>query len=122
MKVTGLDHVVVNSADIERALVWYGEELGLELLNVEEWRRGDTFFPSARLNASTIIDIFPAERTGENVNHICLVVEDTDIDALLQQFPDGHRADRNFGARGYGASLYVRDPDGNTIELKTYGS
>jgi catechol 2,3-dioxygenase-like lactoylglutathione lyase family enzyme len=122
MKVVGLDHVVVNSSDIERALAWYGDTLGLELVNVEEWRRGDMFFPSVRLNSTTLIDIFPAERTGENVNHFCLVVEDTDVDALASQFPDGQRADRNFGAQGYGASLYVRDPDGNTVELKTYGS
>jgi catechol 2,3-dioxygenase-like lactoylglutathione lyase family enzyme len=122
VKVVGLDHVVVNSSDIERALAWYGDVLGLELMNVEEWRRGDTFFPSARLNATTIIDLFPAERTGENVNHFCLVVDDADLDELAKQFPDGHRVDGNFGAQGYGASLYVHDPDGNTIELKSYAS
>ena len=80
------------------------------------------FFPSVRLSATTLIDIFPAERTGENVNHFCLVVEDADIDALAQRFPGGHRADNNFGAQGYGSSLYVHDPDGNTVELKTYAS
>lgn len=122
VKVVGLDHVVLNSADIERSLAWYADVLGLEPMNVDAWRRGDMFFPSVRLDATTIIDIFPAERTGENVNHVCLVVEDTDIDALGEQFPEGHRVDRNFGAQGYGASLYVHDPDGNTVELKTYPS
>ncbi|HYL52823.1 MAG TPA: VOC family protein [Acidimicrobiia bacterium] len=122
MKVIGLDHVVLNSADIERSLAWYADVLGLEPMNVDAWRRGDVFFPSVRLNATTIIDIFPAERTGENVNHVCLVVEDADIDALAEQFPEGHRVDRNYGAQGYGASLYVHDPDGNTVELKTYPS
>jgi catechol 2,3-dioxygenase-like lactoylglutathione lyase family enzyme len=122
MKVVGLDHVVLNSADIERSLTWYADVLGLEPMNVEEWRRGDMFFPSVRLNATTIIDIFPAERSGENVNHVCLVVEDADLDALAAQFPDGHRVDGNFGAQGYGGSLYVHDPDGNTIELKMYPS
>lgn len=122
VKVVGLDHVVLNSADIERSLAWYADVLGLEPMNVDAWRRGDMFFPSVRLNATTIIDIFPAERTGENVNHVCLVVEDANIDALAEQFPEGHRVDRNFGAQGYGASLYVHDPDGNTVELKTYPS
>src|SRR5256885_16976617 len=122
MKVVGLDHVVVNSADVERSLAWYSDTLGLEAMNVDEWRRGDVFFPSVRLNAMTIIDIFPAERTGENVNHFCLAVEDADLDALAEQFTDGRRVDGNFGAQGYGASLYVSDPDGNTIELKTYSS
>ena len=122
MKVVGLDHVVVNSPDVERSLAWYSDVLGLEPMNVDAWRRGDVFFPSVRLNAMTIIDIFPAERTGENVNHLCVVIEDADLDALAEQFPDGHRVDSNFGAQGSGASLYVHDPDGNTIELKTYAT
>ena len=25
-----------------------------------------------------------------------------------------------FGARGTGTGLYVKDPDGNTVELRTY--
>jgi len=120
VKVVGIDHVVVNSTDIERALAWYCDVLGLEPINVEEWRRGDRFFPSVRVNAGTIIDLFPAERTGENVNHYCLVIEPEDLDALSSQFPDAHRVDHNFGAQGYGSSIYVHDPDGNTIELKVY--
>ncbi len=122
MKVVGLDHVVVNSSDVERSLAWYADVLGLETVNVDAWRRGDVFFPSVRLDATTLVDIFPAERTGENVNHFCLVVEDADLDALSARFPDGHRAPHNFGAQGYGASVYVHDPDGNTVELKTYSS
>jgi catechol 2,3-dioxygenase-like lactoylglutathione lyase family enzyme len=120
VKVVGIDHVVVNSADIERSLTWYTDELGLEPMNVEKWRNGEVYFPSVRVNASTILDLFPAERTGENVNHFCLVIEAEDLDALAQHFPGSHRVDGNFGAQGYGASLYVTDPDGNTIELKTY--
>jgi catechol 2,3-dioxygenase-like lactoylglutathione lyase family enzyme len=120
VKVVGLDHVVVNSTDIERSLAWYTDELGLEAMNVERWRNGEVYFPSVRVNAATILDLFPAERTGENVNHFCLVIEPEDLDALAQRFPGSHRVDGNFGAQGYGASLYVADPDGNTIELKTY--
>jgi catechol 2,3-dioxygenase-like lactoylglutathione lyase family enzyme len=122
MNVMGLDHVVVNSSDVERALAWYTDVLGLEPVRVDEWRRGDIFFPSVRVNAETIIDLFPAERTGENMNHICLVIAPTDMAALAAQFPDGHSVDGNFGARGLGASLYVHDPDGNTIELKSYAT
>ncbi len=121
MRVTGLDHVVVNCADVERSLAWYCDRLGLEPVRVEEWRRGDLLFPSVRLNAHTIIDLLPAARTGENVNHFCLVIEPEDLDALAAGFPRSRRVDGNFGAQGYGASLYVTDPDGNTIELKVYG-
>jgi catechol 2,3-dioxygenase-like lactoylglutathione lyase family enzyme len=122
VSVKGLDHVVFNSTDIERSLEWYRDVLGLEAMNVDAWRRGDVFFPSVRVNEQTIIDLFPAERSGENVNHICLEIADTDLDALAAEFPDSHRVDGNFGAQGYGASLYVRDPDGNTVELKVYSA
>ena len=118
--VTGFDHVVVNSTDIERSLAWYCDELGLEPVRVDEWRRGEVLFPSVRVNADTIIDLFPAERTGENMNHFCLVIEPTDLDALAAHFPDARRADGLFGAQGFASSLYVKDPDGNTIELRYY--
>ncbi|HTL86108.1 MAG TPA: VOC family protein [Acidimicrobiia bacterium] len=120
MKVLGVDHVVINCSDVERALTWYTDTLGLEPMNVDEWRRGDLFFPSVRVNDATIIDLFPVERTGENMNHMCLVIAPEDLDALASQFPASRRADQNFGAQGYGSSLYIEDPDGNTIELKTY--
>jgi catechol 2,3-dioxygenase-like lactoylglutathione lyase family enzyme len=120
MKVTGFDHVVVNCADIERSLAWYCDVLGLEPVRVDEWRRGEVLFPSVRVNAETIIDLFPAARTGENVNHFCLVVEPVDLDALAGRFPGAQRADGLFGAQGFASSLYVQDPDGNTIELRYY--
>jgi catechol 2,3-dioxygenase-like lactoylglutathione lyase family enzyme len=120
VRVTGIDHVVVNSTDIERSLLFYCDVLGLEPVRVDEWRRGEVFFPSARVNATTIVDLFPAERTGENVNHFCLVVDD-DIESLEAKFPEGSRQDGLFGAQGIASSLYVADPDGNTVELRHYG-
>jgi catechol 2,3-dioxygenase-like lactoylglutathione lyase family enzyme len=120
VKVVGFDHVVVNSTDIERSIAWYCDVLGCEPVRVEEWRRGEVLFPSARVNETTIIDLFPAERSGENVNHFCLVIEPADLDALAAEFPDSQRGDGLFGAQGYASSLYVKDPDGNTVELRYY--
>jgi len=122
VKVVGFDHVVVNSTDVERSLAFYCDQLGLDAVRVDEWRRGEVLFPSARVNAETIIDLFPAERSGENVNHFCLVVEPLDLDALAARFPDARRADGLFGAQGFASSVYIEDPDGNTIELRYYTS
>ena len=76
------DHVVLNVADVERSLAWYTGELGLEPIHVEEWRRGERFFPSVRVDEGTIIDLIGLPRSGENLDHFCLVVEPTDFDAL----------------------------------------
>jgi catechol 2,3-dioxygenase-like lactoylglutathione lyase family enzyme len=120
--VQALDHIVLNVADVERSLAWYCDVLGLPGERVEEWRAGRTFFPSVRIDASTIIDLFAAERSGENLNHFCVVVEPCDLQAVA----DSGRFDvvdgpaTRWGARGDGTSLYVRDPDGNTVELRCY--
>jgi len=122
LHVTGLDHVVLNVADAERSLTFYCDELGLAPERVEEWRRGEILFPSVRVDASTIIDLLTAPRTGENADHLCLVVEPVDLDALRRsgrfEVIDGPAT--RFGARGNGTSLYVKDPDGNTVELRHY--
>jgi catechol 2,3-dioxygenase-like lactoylglutathione lyase family enzyme len=122
LRVTGLDHVVLNVADVERSLAFYCDELGLAPVRVEEWRRGEILFPSVRVDASTIIDLLAAARTGENADHLCLVVEPLDLEAVRAsgrfEVVDGPAT--RFGARGNGTSLYVKDPDGNTVELRRY--
>ncbi|HYV60541.1 MAG TPA: VOC family protein [Acidimicrobiia bacterium] len=122
MKVVGLDHVVLDVADVERSIAWYRDELGLEPVRVEEWRRGEVLFPSLRVDEGTIIDLLLAERTGQNVDHVCLVIESEDLDAVKAsgRFEVVDGPDRRFGARGDGTSLYVLDPDGNTVELRHY--
>ena len=122
MRVTDIDHIVLNCADVEKELAWWRDELGLEPLRVDEWRRKEVPFVSVRVNAATIIDLFEAARTGENLNHVALTVEDVDLDALAAS---GHfdvvgGPSRLFGARGTGTGLYVRDPEGNVVELRTY--
>ena len=123
LHVTGLDHVVLNVADVERSLAFYCGELGLAPERVEEWRRGEIFFPSVRVDAHTIIDLLATPRTGENADHLCLVVEPVDLEAIKAsgrfEVVDGPAT--RFGARGDGTSLYVLDPDGNTVELRHYG-
>jgi catechol 2,3-dioxygenase-like lactoylglutathione lyase family enzyme len=123
LHVTGLDHVVLNVADVERSLAFYCDELGLAPERVDEWRRGEVFFPSVRVDAHTIIDLLATPRTGENADHLCLVVEPVDLEAIKAsgRFDVVDGPATRFGARGDGTSLYVKDPDGNTVELRHYG-
>ncbi|MFD8702210.1 VOC family protein [Kitasatospora sp. NPDC059648] len=122
MRVVALDHLVLNVADIERSLAFYTGLLGLEPVRVDEWRAGKVSFPSVRVNSATIIDLFDRPRHESNVDHICLTVEPLDwqevVDSGVFTVLDGPGP--RYGARGTGTSLYVQDPDGNTVELRWY--
>ena len=122
MRVTAFDHLVLNVTDVERALGFYCGKLGLEPVRVEEWRAGKVPFPSVRITEGTIIDLFARPRGETNIDHFCLVVEPLDwqevIDSGAFTVLEGP-VDR-FGARGDAISIYVQDPDGNTVELRWY--
>jgi catechol 2,3-dioxygenase-like lactoylglutathione lyase family enzyme len=124
LRIHAMDHVVLVVADVERAVAWYRDLLGLEVLRFEEWKDGRVPFPSVRVSADTIIDVLAGERDGTNVDHVCLVVEPTDLAAVRDsgEFDVLDGPAKRWGAHGDGTSLYVRDPDGNTVELRHYGS
>lgn len=126
LRVTGLDHVVLNVADVERSLRFYVDDLGLAPMRVEEWRRGEVPFPSVRVDDGTILDLFAAEESdgrSRNVDHICLVIDPVDLDAVKAsgRFTVLSGPGIRWGAQGDGTSLYVSDPDGFTVELRHYG-
>ncbi|MFJ9445598.1 VOC family protein [Kitasatospora sp. NPDC101235] len=122
MRVVAFDHLVLNVADVERSLAFYSGLLGLEPVRVDEWRAGKVSFPSVRVTPDTIIDLVHGPRQESNVDHICLTVEPLDwqevIDAGTFTVLEGPVP--RYGARGTATSVYVRDPDGNTVELRWY--
>ena len=124
VRAVGFDHLVLITADVERSLAFYLDELGMEPVRVDEWRRGEVFFPSVRLNELSILDLLQGTPEGQNVDHICLVIEPVDLAVLAEsgRFEVVGGPAELFGARGQGQALYVRDPDGNVIELRHYGS
>ena len=105
--------------------------LGMPAERVEQWRAGEIRFPSARINADTIIDFFgsdqePSAREGiKNQDHYCMVIEKTDMEALKDKF-EALGVDiqagpgKRWGSHGDGISLYIYDPDDNVVELRHY--
>ncbi|HEX9444399.1 MAG TPA: VOC family protein [Candidatus Binatia bacterium] len=131
IKVTELDHIVLNVGDIDRALDFYSGVLGLKIERLAEFRAGKIGFPSARINEGTVIDLFPSKEktTGgngsPNLNHFCLVVEKDDfagiVDYLKQHGVAIHTGPiSRWGARGQATSVYFHDPDQNEIEIRCY--
>ena len=122
MRVTGFDHIVLLSSDVERTVTWFHDHLGLEVERIDQWRAGEVGFPSLRLSETSIIDVMAGDRTGRNVDHVALVVEDVDLDELAAsgRFDVVSGPADLWGARGQGRGLYVLDPDGNVIELRSY--
>jgi catechol 2,3-dioxygenase-like lactoylglutathione lyase family enzyme len=120
-----MDHVVLVVADVERSVAWYRDVLGLEALRFDEWKDGAVPFPSMRVNEGTIIDILRGDRDPSapgNVDHLCFAMEPTDLVALRDSgtFDVVSGPVTRWGARGDATSLYVRDPDGNLVELRHY--
>jgi len=122
VRVSEIDHVVFNVSDAEKSVAWWRDLLGLEPVRLEEWRRGEVPFVSVRISEGTILDLFVAERGGENVDHMAIHVTGVDLDELATAgtFDVVRGPVDVFGARGQGRGLYVRDPDGNVVELRTY--
>ena len=131
VKITEMDHIVLRVRDVESSLRFYTQVLGMPAERVEQWRAGEIRFPSARLNADTIIDFFgsdqePIGRDGaKNQDHFCMVIEPTDMEELKAKF-EGIGVDiqagpgKRWGSHGDGISLYIYDPDDNVVELRHY--
>ncbi len=123
--IQGLDHVVLRVADLERAVRFYCEVLGCT-----EERRVESI-PLVQLRAgASLIDLGPAggkpegprDQEAGNMDHFCLRIEPFD-EAALRAHLKSHGVEagevaRRYGAEGHGPSLYLQDPDGNTVELK----
>lgn len=125
----GLDHVVIRVTDLERSIAFYGNVLGcpverrLDELGLVQLRAGNSLVdlvdvdsPIGRAGGEEPI------QTARNMDHFALALSDFDETAIREQLSRfGVEADetkRLYGAEGFGPSIYLRDPDGNTVELK----
>jgi glyoxylase I family protein len=122
LKIREIDHVVLRCRDQARMIDFYTRVLGL----IEERRLEAIGLIQLRAGAS-LIDLVPATdpriESGLNVDHFCLGVDIADMNEAVGYLRAnaieiiGEPATR-YGARGMGLSIYIRDPEGNMVELK----
>jgi len=133
-----MDHIVLNVQDVEGMVQFYVETLGLKPERVDLYRGRKAPFPSVRVNADTIIDLFPPEmwqgqvkkrpskaKPDTRLNHFCLAIRNQDWAGFLTRIRKaGVRVSegpvKRWGAHGTGISVYFHDPEGNRVEVRHY--
>jgi catechol 2,3-dioxygenase-like lactoylglutathione lyase family enzyme len=124
-----IDHVVLRVSDLDAMIRFYDDFLGCKL-EVEKPEIG-----LYQLRAgSSLIDLVPVDGVlgraggappgpeGRNMDHLCLRIEPFDGDALLAWLAaagmEPGKVESRYGAEGNGPSIYIKDPEGNVVELK----
>lgn len=130
IRITGIDHVVLRVRDLPQMQHFYINVLGCTV------ERDEPEIGLYQLRAgSALIDLVPVDSVlgrqggqapdpvhGHNVDHVCVRVEPFDGEAILVYLAahgvSAGSIESRYGAEGRGPSIYLQDPEGNTIELK----
>jgi catechol 2,3-dioxygenase-like lactoylglutathione lyase family enzyme len=129
--VLGLDHQNIRVANLDRALGFYRDALGMR--EVRRNTRDDGSVSLLALRAGNCVVFLqpapgytpPSDPKASGLDHYSLEIEAQDAAALAARL----RARgvevvtgpvKRWGAHGDGTSVYVRDPDGHQVELKQY--
>ena len=130
INLTAIDHVVFRVSDVAGAIRFYENVLGARLertvaeIGLYPLRAGTSLLDLVDVAGSLGQQggVAPAEAGGHNVDHVCLRVLPWDEAAILAHLANhgitDARVSARDGAEGFGPSIYIRDPAGNTIELK----
>jgi len=128
IEIRTLDHVVLRVEDLSKALAFYRDALGLVIerqldMGLVQLRAGTSLIDLVPVSSSLgQLGGPPAAVQGRNMDHFALELERFDTAAIFAHL-DAHGLEhgdvsQRYGANGVGPSIYVKDPDGNTVELK----
>jgi catechol 2,3-dioxygenase-like lactoylglutathione lyase family enzyme len=127
MQIERLDHLVLTVQDIERTCEFYGRVLGMQTVTFGEDRRA-LRFGEQKINLHQVGKEFDpkALRPTAGSGDLCFISATplSEVIAHVQScgvtIEEGPVA--RSGARGPIRSIYLRDPDGNLIEISNYAS
>ena len=125
----GLDHLVIRTGQLDEMIRFYGEvldcpvERSVESLGLHQLRAGSSLIDLVDTNGELGRRGGPPPGAdGHNLDHFCLRIEPWDEAAIRRHLTahgiDAPETSSRYGADGTGPSIYIADPDGNTVELK----
>ena len=119
--VRSLDHLVLTVADPDRTAAFYVRHLGMEAVTFGEGRRA-LRFGGAKINLHQAgSEIAPyARRPTPGSADLCFLIDEPVADVRRALLADGIECTApapRTGAWRPLMSIYLRDPDGNLIEL-----
>ena len=132
-RIGGLDHIVIRVRDMTRMVAFYRDVLDCPVEKVQDdlglWqlRAGRTLIDFVDVQGKLgKMGGAPPGTEALNLDHFCLSVEPFDGEAiavyLRQHGVEPGDVKSRYGAGGDGPSMYIQDPEGNTVELKGSGS
>ena len=129
IKIREIDHVVLRIIDLDAMIRFYTRVLGCTI----ERRQDEIGLVQLRAGSS-LVDLVPVSgklgkeggaapgTQGRNVDHVCFRVEPFDEGAIRAHLAAHGVAagpvESRYGAEGEGPSIYLKDPEGNALELK----
>ncbi len=124
-----IDHIVLRVIQLDAMIRFYCDVLGCRIE-----RRQDEIGLIQLRAGSALVDLVPVDgklgkmggaapgREGRNLDHVCFRVEPFDEAAIRAHLAaygiQAGPVESRFGAEGEGPSIYLEDPENNTIELK----
>jgi catechol 2,3-dioxygenase-like lactoylglutathione lyase family enzyme len=119
--IRGIHHTAISTPDIDRAIAFYRDLLGFEVLVNGAWQRGVESVDTLIGLKDSAARMAMLKKNDHGLTHICLNV--TDLSSEYVRLKDAgmffHSAPVGTGGS---FSVYGRDPDGNVIELVDFGS
>jgi catechol 2,3-dioxygenase-like lactoylglutathione lyase family enzyme len=125
MRVNRFDHVVLTVASIDATVDFYTQVLGMEAVTFGPGRTA-LRFGSSKINLHQAGHEFEpkARHPTPGSMDLCFIVDDPIEDVAAQLAAAGVAVEEGpvarTGATGEIVSCYLRDPDGNLIELSNY--
>lgn len=125
MRIVGIDHLVLTVEDVDRTRSFYADALGAEVVRFDGGRTA-LHFGEQKINLHPVGDEYTphAENPRPGAGDFCLIAEES-IEEVRRRLDERdvdveHGPVDKQGARGPMRSVYVRDPDGNLVEIATY--